>query len=129
MKNGSAYRMINFAPDNASPMQRVNSLDYIVVIEGVFRMILDSGEKRIMQRGDIAVQQSTAHRWVNITENGLLPARILVIPLNINDPHARGEKVQRKLGLPKRDSIRLPSHKTEDEPDRDRFAKFHENDY
>lgn len=110
-------------------MQRVNSLDYTVVIEGVFRMILDSGEERTMQRGDIAVQQSTAHRWVNVTGNGLLPARILVITLNNNDPHARGEKVQRKLGLPRRDSVRLPSHKTEDGPDRGRFAKFHENDY
>lgn len=112
-------------------MQRVNSLDCAVVIEGVFRMILDSGEERTMRRGDIAVQQSTtAHRWVNVTGNGLLPARILVVPLNINDPqHAAGEKVQRKLGLPSRDSVWLPSHKSEDGPDRGRFAKFHENDY
>jgi len=121
--------MVDFAPDGASPMQRVNGLDCTVVIEGVFRMILDSGEERTMQRGDIAVQQSTAHRWVNVTGNGLLPARILVVPLNINDPHAGGEKVQKKLGLPRRDSVWLPSHKTEDGPDRGRFAKFHENDY
>ena len=110
-------------------MQRVSSLDCAVVIEGVFRLILDSCEERTMHRGDIAVQQSTAHRWVNVTGNGLLPARILVVPLNIKDPHAGGEKVQRKLGLSRKDSVWLPSHKTEDGPDRGRFATFHENDY
>jgi Cupin domain len=121
--------MVDFAPGGASPMQRVNSLDYAVVIEGVFRMILDSGEERTLHRGDIVVQQSTAHRWVNVTGNGLLPARILVVPLNINDLHPGGEKMQRKLGLPRRDSVLEPSHKTEDGPDRGRFAKFRENDY
>ncbi|KAL8942496.1 MAG: hypothetical protein Q9216_001640 [Gyalolechia sp. 2 TL-2023] len=143
VENGSACRMVDFAPGGASPMQRVDSLDcVVVVIEGVVRMILDSGEERTMKRGDIAVQQSTAHRWVNVTGNGLLPARILVVPLhNTNDPHAGGgEKkvqvqVQRKLGLPRRHSVWLPPshsphhHQTEDGPDRGRFAKFYENDY
>lgn len=70
-----------------------------IVIEGVLNLILDSGQERTMQRGDIAVQQSTAHKWMNVTGNGLLPARILVVPLNINDPHAEGEgKVQSRLG-------------------------------
>ncbi|KAL8854714.1 MAG: hypothetical protein Q9221_000496 [Calogaya cf. arnoldii] len=133
MENGSACRMVDFAPGGASPMQRVNNLDCAVVIEGVFRMILDSGEERTMKRGDIAVQQSTASRWVNVTGNGRLPARILVVPLNINDPHAGGDKMQRKRGIPRRDSVWLPSHETEDGgPDRvtlSRFAKFRENDY
>ncbi|CAO1596632.1 hypothetical protein XANCAGTX0491_000466 [Xanthoria calcicola] len=127
--NGSACRMVDFAPGGASPMQRANSVDCAVVIEGVLRMILDSGEERTMKRGDIAVQQSTAHRWVNVTGNGLLPARVLVVPLNINDPHAGGDKVQRKLGLPRKDSVWSPSHQTEEGPDRSRFAKFHESDY
>ncbi|KAL8997444.1 MAG: hypothetical protein Q9169_003307 [Polycauliona sp. 2 TL-2023] len=117
MGNGAACRMVDFAPGGASPMQRVNNLDCAVVIEGVLKMILDSGEERIMKRGDIAVQQSTAHRWVNVTGNGLLPARILVVLFNTDDPHAGGEKVQRKLGRPRRDSVWLPSHQTEDEPD------------
>lgn len=117
--------MVDFAPGGASPMQRVNSLDCAVVIEGVFRLILDSGEERTMQRGDIAVQPSTAHRWVNATGNGLLPARLLVVPLNIID-----DPVQKKLGVPRRDSVWLPSHNTSDgPPDRGRYAKFLENDY
>lgn len=122
--------MVDFAPGGASPMQRVNnSLDCAVVIEGVFKLVLDSGEERTMQRGDIAVQSSTAYKWVNVTGNGLLPARILVVPLNINDPHAGGDKVQRELDLPRRHSMWFSARQTEDGPDPRRFAKFHENDY
>ena len=95
--------MVDFAPGGVSPMERVNSLDYAIVIEGVFKMILDSGEERIMQRGDIAVQRSTAHRWVNITGNGRLPARVLFVMLDINDSNTGFEKVQRELGLLQKD--------------------------
>ena len=121
--------MIDFAPGGVSPMHRVNSLDYAIVIEGVFRMILDSGEERIMQRGDIAVQRSTAHRWVNVTGNGLLPARILFVLLDINDLHIGGEKVQRELGVLRKDYVRLPSREAKDKTDRGRGANFYENDY
>ncbi|MCJ1327605.1 hypothetical protein MMC10_004276 [Thelotrema lepadinum] len=103
VENGSVCRMVDFAPGGVSPMERVNSLDYAIVIEGVFKMILDSGEERIMQRGDIAVQRSTAHRWVNITGNGRLPARVLFVMLDINDSNTGFEKVQRELGLLQKD--------------------------
>ena len=129
VENASACRMLDFAPGGASPMQRVKGLDCTVVIEGVVKMILDSGEERTLRRGDIAVQQSTAHRWVNVTGNGLMPARILVVPLNIIEPRAGGEEVQRKLGLPGRDAVWLPGRGAEDGPDRGRLAEFRENDY
>lgn len=61
--------------------------------------------------------------------NEPLPARILVAPLNINDLRAGGEKMQRKLGLLRRNPVCLPSHASEDRPDLDRHAKSHENDY
>lgn len=130
--NRSACRVVDFAPGGASPLQRVNGLDCAVVIEGVVRMVLDSGEERTMQRGDIiALHQSTAHKWVNVTGNGLLPARILVVPLHTTDPHAGGEKVARRPALPRGYSAFLPGHtKPEDGVDRGRFlAKFPENDY
>ncbi|KAI0120164.1 hypothetical protein GGR51DRAFT_568014 [Nemania sp. FL0031] len=112
VKNGSVCRMIDFAPGGVSPMHRVNSLDYAVVIEGVFKMILDSGEERIMQRGDIAVQRSTAHRWINVTGNGLLPGRILFILLDVNDLEVGGNKVQGHLGVLGKDYAGLPGHET-----------------
>ncbi|KAI1125337.1 hypothetical protein F5Y10DRAFT_268164 [Nemania abortiva] len=110
VKNGSVCRMIDFGPGGVSPMHRVNSLDYAVVIEGVFNMILDSGEERIMQRGDMAVQRSTAHRWINVTGNGLLPGRILFILLDVNDLEVRGSKVQGHLGVLEKDYAGLPGH-------------------
>lgn len=86
-------------------MHRLNSLDYAVVIEGVFRMILDSGEERIMRRGDIAVQRFTAQSWVNVTGNGLLSARIMLVHLNMSTINQEGNKVQRELGVLQKDYV------------------------
>ena len=83
--------------------------------EGVLRMILDSGEERSLHRGEIAGQHSAPHRWVNVTEDGLLPARILVVQLNMNNSHI-------ELGLAGRNSICLPGLQTDDGPDRGKFA-------
>ena len=49
-------------------MHRTQSLDYGVVLEGEMEMILDSGEKRIMGRGDLAVQRGTNHAWRNTSD-------------------------------------------------------------
>ncbi|KAK8044424.1 hypothetical protein PG993_004448 [Apiospora rasikravindrae] len=110
VKRGTVCRMIDFAPGGVSPLHRVNSLDYAIVIEGVFRMVLDSGEERVMQRGDIAIQRSTAHRWINATGNGLLPGRILFVLLDVEDLHIGGEKVEGELGILGRDYVGLPGH-------------------
>lgn len=77
--NGTACRMIDFAPGVKLPMRRGDSLDYAVVIEGTFKMVLDSGEERMMQRGDVAIQRCTPHSWVNATGDGLLPGRVLFV--------------------------------------------------
>ncbi|SCO83400.1 related to Cupin domain protein [Fusarium oxysporum] len=42
--------------------------DYGVVIEGEMELVLDSGENRVMKRGDVAVQRGTKHQWVNTGE-------------------------------------------------------------
>ena len=110
--------MIDFAPGGVSPLHRVESLDYAVVIEGVFKMVLDSGEERIMQRGDIAVQRSTSHRWINVTGNGLLPARILFVLLAIKDLKVAGNKVDGYLGVLGKDYVGLPGHEKTADPKR-----------
>lgn len=105
--------MIDFAPGGVSPMHRVNSLDYAVVIEGVFKMVLDSGEERIMQRGDVAIQRSTSHRWINVTGNGLLPGRILFVLHDVKDLNVAGTKVDGFLGVLGKDYVGLPGHQSE----------------
>jgi len=67
--NGTALRFVDFAPSKEPYMHRTESIDYGVVLEGVMELILDSGEKRIMKRGDVCVQRGTMHAWKNITEN------------------------------------------------------------
>jgi quercetin dioxygenase-like cupin family protein len=104
--------MIDFAPGGVSPMHRVESLDYAIVIEGVFRMVLDSGEERIMQRGDVAIQRSTSHRWINVTGNGLLPARLLFVLLDVKELNVAGNKVDGFLGVLGKDYVGLPGHET-----------------
>lgn len=65
VKNGTVVRFVDVPPNSLSPMHRTVSLDYGVVLEGEMELILDSGEKRIMKRGDISVQRGTMHAWRN----------------------------------------------------------------
>ncbi|KAI1432420.1 hypothetical protein GGR50DRAFT_688960 [Xylaria sp. CBS 124048] len=110
VQNGTVCRMIDFAPGTVSPMHRVKSIDFAVVIEGVFKMVLDSGEERIMHRGDTVVNRSGNHRWINVTGNGLLPARILFVLQDIKDLQLGGAKVDGDLGELGKDYVGLPGH-------------------
>lgn len=62
---GSVLRIVDIRPGGESPMHRTVSLDYGVVLEGEIELVLDSGESRIMKRGDVSVQRGTNHLWKN----------------------------------------------------------------
>jgi len=62
---GTVLRYVDFAPDYECMMHRTQSIDYGIVIEGQIESILDSGEKQLMQRGDVMVQRATMHAWRN----------------------------------------------------------------
>ena len=62
---GSVMRIVDVAPGGESAMHKTLTLDYGVVLEGEIELVLDSGEKRVMQRGDISVQRGTNHIWRN----------------------------------------------------------------
>ncbi|QSZ36211.1 hypothetical protein DSL72_007337 [Monilinia vaccinii-corymbosi] len=96
--NGSIVRMIDFGPGVESPLHRAVSIDYGVVLDGTFELILDSGEKRIMRQGDISVQRATAHKWKNITGGGTAPGRMMWILLDCKDVYAKGVKMEGFLG-------------------------------
>ncbi|KAK1145674.1 hypothetical protein N8T08_003910 [Aspergillus melleus] len=62
---GTVCRVVDFAPATPGVMHRTQSLDYGIVLEGEIEMLLDSGDKRLLKRGDIAVQRATMHEWRN----------------------------------------------------------------
>lgn len=86
ISTGSVLRVVDIRPGALSPMHRTVSLDYGVVLEGEVELILDSGESRVLKRGDISVQRGTNHAWRNMSPTGwarmlyvLQPAEPLVI--------------------------------------------------
>jgi len=63
--NGTVARIVDFGPGSEPVMHRTQSLDYGVVLEGEVEMLLDDGERRVLGRGDVAVQRGTNHGWRN----------------------------------------------------------------
>jgi mannose-6-phosphate isomerase-like protein (cupin superfamily) len=89
--HGTIFRMVDFPPEQADVaklpmdhmakilgdvhhdtghpsrhpfMHRTKTIDYIIVMSGEIDMLLDVGEVHL-QAGDVLVQQSTNHSWVN----------------------------------------------------------------
>lgn len=67
---GTVLRIVDMEPGATSPMHRTVSLDYGVVLEGAIELILDSGEKRLMKKGDVSIQRGTMHAWRNAAPEG-----------------------------------------------------------
>lgn len=66
--NGTVCRIVDMMPGVLSPMHRTVSLDYGVVLEGEVELVLDSGERKLLKRGDVAVQRGTNHAWQNASK-------------------------------------------------------------
>lgn len=66
INNGTVLRTVEMSPGLTSPMHRTVSLDYGIVLDGDVELILDSGERRAMKPGDIAIQRGTMHAWRNM---------------------------------------------------------------
>ena len=77
--SGSVLRFVDFAPNTPEFMHRTESLDYGVCIEGAVECLLDSGEKRLLRRGDICVQRGTMHSWKNVNEDGTWARMLFVL--------------------------------------------------
>ncbi|KAK5111867.1 hypothetical protein LTR62_004599 [Meristemomyces frigidus] len=68
--SGTAAAIITFAPDAVSAVHRTLTLDFMVIVEGVVELYLESGEVRIMRAGDSVVQRGTMHWWKNVSPHG-----------------------------------------------------------
>jgi quercetin dioxygenase-like cupin family protein len=77
LKNGTIFRVIEFAPGVAPRNHRTSSIDYIVVISGAIDMELDDSVVRL-KAGDVMVQRGTIHNWVNRGAESCVLAVVLV---------------------------------------------------
>ncbi|KAI8935404.1 hypothetical protein NX059_007985 [Plenodomus lindquistii] len=68
VSGGTVLRHVDIPPGTKCTMHRTVSLDYGTVLEGEIELLLDSGEKRLMKRGDVAIQRGTMHQWINPSE-------------------------------------------------------------
>ncbi|KAL2009151.1 hypothetical protein VTN00DRAFT_7345 [Thermoascus crustaceus] len=60
--SGTACTIIEVPPGSEAPMHRTVSLDYGVVVDGTTELVLGSGEKRVLNKGDVFVQRGTLMR-------------------------------------------------------------------
>ena len=65
VSGGTVLRHVDIPPSTACTMHRTVSLDYACLLEGEVVLLLDSGEQRLMRRGDVAIQRGTMHQWIN----------------------------------------------------------------
>ena len=69
----------NIRPDTARHpgMHQTDTLDFIIVIEGQVKLILDE-EERLLNPGDVVVQRATNHAWSCVGEKPALLVAVLI---------------------------------------------------
>ena len=94
--NGTVCRLVDFKPESDPMMHRTQSLDYGVVLEGSIELVLDSGEVKLLQRGDVAVQRATMHGWRNPSKTEW--ARMLFVLQDCQELVVGGKPLREDLG-------------------------------
>lgn len=77
-------------------MHRSASLDYGVVIEGDFELILDSGETRVLHPGDVVINRGVTHMWRNPNPDKW--GRILFVLIDTKPLYINGKHMCEELG-------------------------------
>ena len=77
LKNGTVFRVIEFAPGVAPRNHRTDSIDYAVVLSGEIDMELDDAVVHL-KAGDVLVQRGTIHNWVNRGAEACVMAFVLI---------------------------------------------------
>jgi quercetin dioxygenase-like cupin family protein len=87
LKNGTIFRILEFAPGLAPRNHRTDSIDYIVVISGVIDMELDDTLVHL-KAGDVMEQRGTIHNWIN---RGTAPCVLAVIHVDAKSVEVGGK--------------------------------------
>jgi quercetin dioxygenase-like cupin family protein len=91
VEGGTILRVVDLGPNTSMPMHRTRSLDYTVILEGEVELEMDSGDTKIMGRGEICVQRATNHLWRNVSETAW--ARMLYVTISSTGPIVDGEEL------------------------------------
>ena len=93
LKNGTVFRIVEFAPGVGPRNHRTDSIDYAVVVSGEIDMELEDSVVHL-NAGDVLVQRGTIHNWVN---RGTKPCVIAFILID-SKPVEVNEKVLNAVG-------------------------------
>jgi quercetin dioxygenase-like cupin family protein len=87
LKNGTVFRIIEFAPGVAPRNHRTDSIDYAVVLSGEIDMEMDDSVVHL-KAGDVLVQRGTIHNWVN---RGTAPCVMAFVLIDAEPVEANGK--------------------------------------
>ena len=93
LRNGTIFRILEFAPGLAPRNHRTDSIGYIVVMSGEIDMELD-GSTTHLKAGDVVVQCGTVHNWAN---RGTVPC-VIAFVLVAAKPVSAGGKTLDAVG-------------------------------
>ncbi|KAI0011639.1 hypothetical protein F4779DRAFT_572669 [Xylariaceae sp. FL0662B] len=93
---GFITRYVDYHPGAQPLWHRTRTLDFGIVIEGQIQLELEGGEKRILKKGDIAVQRGTNHAWSNPSKTEF--ARVLYVALDAKAPVVNGQELGESMG-------------------------------
>ncbi|KAF4922906.1 hypothetical protein CGCVW01_v004994 [Colletotrichum viniferum] len=95
---GLTTRFIDFLPGQEAPLHRTESIDTGVLVEGELELFLDSGETRVLKRGDVIVQRGTLHGWRNRSDK--TTARLFIVVTAADMPVVNGKKLEEDMPIP-----------------------------
>ncbi|OJD24515.1 hypothetical protein ACJ73_04123 [Blastomyces percursus] len=80
INDGTVMRTLVTKPGAESHIHRTMSVDTGVIIEGSLELLLDSGESRVLRKGDVFVQRATMHRWKNLSSTEPVTMVVFIQP-------------------------------------------------
>ncbi|WP_128640951.1 MULTISPECIES: cupin domain-containing protein [Rhodococcus] len=76
--DGTAFYIVDWAPNSEFPFHRTQSLDCGVVMSGQLEAVMDGGDVAVLTTGDSIVQRGTMHVWRNSTDQWARTVFVLV---------------------------------------------------
>ena len=73
-------RFVTFGPHNSFPMHVTETLDFLVVLSGELRLIMEEGDI-VLRPGDSVVQRGTLHAWANDSDEECVVVGVLISSL------------------------------------------------